>query len=155
MDKSTDHTVATGVRRLYQSDDNVKAFFDWVGTRQNDSRATTVDRILTIGDIGRAEAINLCKKLQKLGCGKFVVGRRGSKSRIEWDYSLLSLGKTATGISEKVVEIETEDIALQDAGPEIKEREQLSEPFPIQMAKQKLAETLGISADAIEITIKV
>jgi hypothetical protein len=159
MDKDSEDSPVINLRHLYMGDIVARQFFEWVGSRQNDARFTNVDRIEDISNASRAEAINFCKKIDQLGYGKFVVGRKGRKSRIEWNnYTLLSLGEVARGIGSSLREIGVKEDRAQIAKSEIfeanLESSELRPLFTIHMAKERLAESLGVSPDAIEITIR-
>jgi hypothetical protein len=148
--------LTNDIRTLYDEDEGAKAFFDWAGARTNDAAETSVERISQVIELSYAEARELAKNLCELGCGEFVIGRKGWKSRIRWDVSLRSLGKAAGGEN---IEIEKVDPVLkEEAGEQV---DSISVPeaagtkgFTIREAKRRLAETLGIPAESIEITIK-
>lgn len=97
-------TVRKELRRLY-GESRETAFFDWAGGFKNDVSATTIDRIereLRRADpnLSRSEVIEFCKQLTGLGCGIYKVGRHGRPSRMEWLYTLRSIGAVACGQSD-------------------------------------------------------
>jgi hypothetical protein len=88
------------LRDLYQTDE-LASFFDWASEFKNDVSQTTVSRIQAqigngLGERPKA-ALDFCKKLEALGCGRLVLGRHGKKSRMEWAYTLRSIGAVARG----------------------------------------------------------
>jgi Protein of unknown function DUF262 len=65
----------------------------------------------------RRDIIALFRKLQELGCGQFVEGRRGWPSRFVWSAGLTSVGRAAAGESQPIATISTEEYTLdQDRG---------------------------------------
>ena len=96
-DDKFDVSTVEKLRELYRSSDIAKSFFDSVGSRQNDAHVTTVDRICDLSTGNRTDVIEFCKTLDKLQVGRFLIGRKGRKSRIEWNYSLLKMGDLARG----------------------------------------------------------
>ena len=89
--------LAKGLREIYKSDDAARSLFDNFAARTNDYRMTTVSRAAQIAEASRSETITLFREFERLGAGSFKAGRRGSKTRIEWDYSIRSLGAAAQG----------------------------------------------------------
>ena len=89
-----------GLRRLYE-DERLASFFDWASEFKNDVSQTTVSRIQAQIESGsddpRSLALDFCKKMAAEGCGKLVLGRHGKKSRMEWAYTLRSIGAVARG----------------------------------------------------------
>ncbi len=153
--------VVEAIRALYSSDERAQALFDALAKRRRDASATSIDNLSNTLNIARGDAVALARALEETGCGQFIVGRRGQRSRFEWEYSCISLGRAAAGESadlEKAV----------DPVPEVDEEPQQSEvgivpnqpspamkPVTIPEAKQLLAFSLGVSIANIEITVKV
>ena len=140
------------VRVLYSEDSDAKRLFEWAASRQRDARETSVERMMQKLGILRGTAIKLARKLKDAGCGEFVVGRKGRRSRFIWAFSLISLGKVAAG--------ETDDIEEEayDPIPEEEEANQLFQGsdrhLTIQEAKRLLAESVGIEPSQIVIKIR-
>ncbi len=97
------------IRRLHSTNETAARFFEWAAGRQRDARETTVDHLTYLLRIGRREALELAKSLDKLGCGEFLVGRRGAKSRIKWQFSLRSMGDVAKGGADQLTKVAVED----------------------------------------------
>ncbi len=71
---------------------------DHFASRVRDRKVIEVDRLeQLLPDVTRAEIIDVFRKLDELGFGRFVVGRRGASSRFEREVSLPSLGRAAAG----------------------------------------------------------
>lgn len=91
------------LKRLYASNKCAKALLSHAAKRKNNKSTTTVDRLLAVivGEentiVTRQELIEVLRKLEELGCGRFVIGRRGQSSRFEWTVQITSLGKVAIG----------------------------------------------------------
>ena len=155
MDKAKNDRVRNSIRELYQDNESAKAFFDRAAARKNDVRETVIQRIAQMAGAGHFEAVKLARLLDEAGCGKMIVGRKGGKTRIHWAYSLPALGKVARN---------EPGAALQDVNPDREDEQQGAaaagdEPatrpgLTIAEAKRRLAESLGISPDKIEIHIR-
>jgi hypothetical protein len=153
------HTVDQ-VRAVYLEDDIAQRFFEWAAGRSYDAAETSIDRMAAMARADRWETIRLARRLDEIGCGKFVAGRKGWKSRMVWSFSLKSLGEAAQGKSTDLKELDPE--VAEDAA----DQQQITaaghsnaEPideghFTIGEAKRRLAESLGINPEAIEITIR-
>jgi hypothetical protein len=142
-------TVLT-VQKLYKNDKHARALFEWCARRSRDATSTSLDVISYRLEISRGDAVALARKLHDAGCGEFVVGRRGSKSRFVWAYSCIAIGQVASGeIStlEKPENPEPEDV--EEAQEEI-----AALNLTIPQAKLVLANSLGIPVSSIEINIK-
>ncbi len=77
--------------------------------RERDRTETTVERTITILNeagrkVSRGEAVDLFRRLEDLGCGQFIIGRRGAPSRFVWAVGIVSVGKAAAGESQ-IVEV--------------------------------------------------
>ncbi|MFN8860691.1 MAG: hypothetical protein ACK5ZR_10300 [Gemmatimonadaceae bacterium] len=91
-----------GLRALYGSGTAARAALDYFGRRQNNSYETKVERLQAAlaaegHDVSRGEIVELFRRLQELGCGVFVVGRKGWSSRFQWAVGLTELGRFAAG----------------------------------------------------------
>jgi hypothetical protein len=148
-----DQKAVKAVRALYKGDEVARRLFDWCAERERDASETSVDRLTHVLGISREEAVGLCQRLAEAGCGLFVVGRRGYKSRFAWGYSCISLGQVAAGETSELEEPENplpeseEDAVASEA----------SAPAPrmnIADAKRALALGLGVPESAIEIHIR-
>jgi len=98
-----------GIKELYKRNATARDFLDHAAQRERDRTDTTVDRTITIladtgRKISRGDAIELFRRLEELGCGQFVIGRRGAPSRFVWAVGIVSVGKAAAGESQ-VVEV--------------------------------------------------
>ena len=86
----------TKLREMYKSDGVVRAFLDHMVKRERIQRETKIDRILDFlnenedNRFSRGDITELFKKLQRVGCGQYVMGRRGGSTRFVWDVRSLS-----------------------------------------------------------------
>jgi hypothetical protein len=101
-EQGIDRRMVSGLRELYKRDPAAKRFFDWAARRTNDAAQTSIERLAWKAELDRREAIEFARILEDLGCGEFVVGRRGARSRVAWRHSLKSIGQAATGGAEEL-----------------------------------------------------
>jgi hypothetical protein len=95
------------LRRLYNSSADFKVALDYFASRERNWRETKINRFRkNLNDegkgISRGEAIALFRRLEELGCGNFVVGRRGSESRFRWSVGFIDVGQAAAGETEEI-----------------------------------------------------
>jgi hypothetical protein len=88
------------LRSVYRRDPGARRFFDWAAGRTNDAAQTTIERMAQKAELERRDAVQFARELEDIGCGQFIVGRRGARSRIAWRHSLISIGETAAGRAE-------------------------------------------------------
>jgi len=144
--------VIRAVRRLYKTDESAQRLFDLNALRQRDAGSTSLDVISRKLDVSRGDAVALARALEEAGCGEFKVGRRGSRSRFEWAYSCIGLGKVAAGESSQLEKAEN---------PEEEEEDEVQQEgvgqsggITIATAKAELAKHLGVAVTQIEILIR-
>ena len=142
--------VTEAIRALYQSSPDAERLFDWTASLGRDAYETTIDRMSEKLQISRGAAISLARQLEDVGCGDFILGRRGSTSRFRWAYSRVSLGRVASGETEELTEAsdpisETEEEASEALGSE--------GHLTIREAKIRLAQSLGVEPSQISIEI--
>ncbi|MEA2559563.1 MAG: hypothetical protein QOH06_1067 [Acidobacteriota bacterium] len=88
------------LKTLYAKDNVAKAFFDHMAARKRNQAETKVDRVLVVlanEGLSRGDVVELFKGLEEVGCGQFVIGRRGWPSRFVWSVSSLAASHLATG----------------------------------------------------------
>jgi hypothetical protein len=122
LDGSEMDIDVAGLRDLYKASVVAQAALDHFGRRRKNSGITTVDRLqerlVRLGhEVSRNEVVDLLRTLGKLGCGKFVVGRRGGRSRLRWSVGLREVGQLAAGEDVAVPQLETAEHEEGD-GPE-------------------------------------
>ncbi len=155
--QAMDRRTSDALKELFEEDPGARRFFQWAAERQNDAAQTSIARLEQKAGVDRRKAIELARQFEDLGCGKFVMGRRGAPSRIEWSVSLKSIGRAAIGQS---ATLETVDPELVDETADLAEMKKEESPAPdagalsIAEAKRRLAASFGVSPEAIEITIR-
>src|SRR5258708_24877181 len=93
----------TGLRAFYLSDPVAKLILNHFSTKfVNNMGATKVDQLLwrlsnDQNPPSRGEVIKFVQKLEELGCGNLVWGRRGAKTRFVWGSNLTDVSKAAAG----------------------------------------------------------
>ena len=90
------------IRKLYGASAAARATLDYFAGRTNASRKTTLNRLLAAlqadgAEVTRADVREVLKSLEQLGCGRFVVGRKGHPSRFVWEVNLVHVGQVANG----------------------------------------------------------
>jgi hypothetical protein len=90
------------LRRMYSNTDVARAAFDYFAACKNNKRSTTVGRLQQVIQArgtraSYGEVKEYLRELARLGCGRYVIGRRGHPSRMEWGVGLVSLGQAAAG----------------------------------------------------------
>jgi hypothetical protein len=147
MNDFPENDVIIAVRHLYKANPLAQQLFDLNAERERDANKTSLDVISRKLDINRGEAVALARSLEEAGCGSFKVGRRGSPSRFEWDYSCIALGKVAAG---EMLQLEK----AENPQEEEEEPEEAVAGLTISEAKAALAKHLGIPIENIEIHIR-
>lgn len=157
MTKDFEPGVIEAIRKFYQADEAAQALFDWAAQRERDASFTSIDRICRLLDVSRGEAVALARELEVVGCGEFIVGRRGQKSRFQWNYSCISLGQAASGEASEIEELidptQDDDEDLE----EISKAEKTTNSqvkMTIPEAKEALSAYFGVPTSNIEIMIK-
>jgi hypothetical protein len=114
--------LVRSLNELYRVSPTAKALFDWLAGLKKDVSSTSVDRAAQVTGEERGDVLHLFRQLSELEIGAVRLGRRGGNTRIEWEYSVRSLGSTAQGLTENIVTIDPVD--LEDE-PEDEEDESL------------------------------
>ena len=117
MNSDIQNDVVKGLRELNQKGGIYSAAFDWMGSFQRSPSVTNMERLARELNISEAEARDLARELEEIGCGEVVLGRRQHKTRIVWEYSLRSMGNAAKGATKNLAssteEQEDEAISVQ------------------------------------------
>lgn len=104
MTKDSDSINRKELQALYSESTEAKAILDYFASRERNWNETTIDRLLAKlnqdeSRVGRGGAIKVLRRLAELGCGRFVAGRKGHATRLEWSVRLVDLGRAAAGES--------------------------------------------------------
>lgn len=90
------------LQELYETDGVAKALCDHLRARQYNQTETRTTRILSLlnaenNGVRKSDLIKVLRKLEVLGCGTYVEGRRGWPSRFVWKVTSISTCSTAAG----------------------------------------------------------
>ncbi len=143
----------TALRHLYENNDWARTIFDRLAALRNNPQATPIANWVNLLGQTPSDIIGYARQLQDVGCGTYIVGRRGGKSRFQWSYNAISLGRAASGATDDLVEV---DEKVDDAGEEEVSAPEAEAPLTltIPQAKEALARTLGVRPEQIEIIVK-
>lgn len=104
-------TNLDGVKNLYRENRFAKVMLDNFSQRERSRKETTVEQMVQIilpeePKVTRKDVVELYKSLKELGCGDFVIGRRGGTSRFVWSVGMVSLGNVAIGLASEIEAVE-------------------------------------------------
>lgn len=107
-----------GVRKLYEGDSVARAAMNHFASRERNFSETTVESLeATLAKeapfVTRQGVVHLFQRLERLGCGKFILGRRFNKSRMAWRVSNIALAKAAQSAGDSA-EMQTSPPATDD-----------------------------------------
>lgn len=116
MSTSPERIDMAAIKQLYTMDSVAKAAFDYFATRQRNGTVTKVNRLLAVlNDRGNkasyGQVRDFLRNLGSLGCGAYVIGRRGQPSRLQWRVGMVSLGQAAAGHGTHVDQLTAEEVA--------------------------------------------
>ena len=102
MAKETDKVNRGELQGFYNESAHAKAMLDHFASRERNRGITTIDRLLSNlsedgSGLSRGDVIKVLQRLETLGCGHFVAGRKGHPSRFEWSVGLVDVGRVAAG----------------------------------------------------------
>jgi hypothetical protein len=102
------------LKELYKTHEAVRLILDHAAKRQRNQGETKVERIQHVlrdhegHDVSRGDIIDAFRKLDELGVGQFITGRRGWSSRFVWSAGMVSVGRAAAGEQSEVEQIPEE-----------------------------------------------
>ena len=102
MAQNADKIDIDGIKKLYIGKSVAKAAFDYFATRQRNRSETTVNQLLAdlvarSHPASYVEVRDFLRKLHRLNCGAYIIGRKGKHSRLRWSVDRVSLGRAAAG----------------------------------------------------------
>jgi hypothetical protein len=111
------------LRLLYKANPVAKALLDYWGSRKYNQTESAANRLVALLDkLGVSgtyrEVVDFLKSLEDVGCGRFLRGRKGHPTRLEWHVRMQSVGWAAAGKKETVERISVGESA-EEAGEEI------------------------------------
>ena len=118
MNDIADSRLIDGIRALSSEDEVADRLLTSFSERKNDASETTVRRAAQLANADYGAMVKVFRKLDGLGAGRFIPGRHGYETRIEWKYSIRSLGKISIGRS-SIPEAVPSDAQLDDMPSEV------------------------------------
>jgi hypothetical protein len=89
------------LKDLYQKNAAARSLLDELARRERNRTESKVDNLFYLNvdnrPIARGEIIQVFQELERIGCGTFIIGRKGRVSRFQWTVRLASVGKAAAG----------------------------------------------------------
>lgn len=123
------------LRDVYDNDDAAGVIFDDLAERNRNHRETSPESVMAILyqndlSVDRADVIAFFRKLEAAGCGKYIEGRRGHRSRFQWYAKMIDVAVAAQGGEPTVSEIGPDDDTFIDDEDEdsLEEGEEEEEP---------------------------
>ncbi len=92
-----------GLRTLADSDSMAKKAFTLLAGRQRKRQEITADVLMRDLDVSRPDVIGVFKDLERLGCGRMIVGRGNNPTRFRWYYTM---GTVAQFALRQIAEVE-------------------------------------------------
>jgi hypothetical protein len=129
MTKDNSKVNVPGLRAFYTSDLPAKIIFDHLAKFVKNMGTTKVDQLLwRLGSEedapNRWQVVQFFRKLEELGCGRFIVGRWNKKTRFEWSSGLVDVSHAAQGQDIRIgpapegeAEVEEAEGAAADVAP--------------------------------------
>lgn len=116
MNNTVSDAKASELKRLYKSNLVAKSLFDSLASRQNGATVTKARRAAQITGQDYRDMVRLLKELGEMGVGRFLAGRKGQETRIEWAFDVRSLGKVAAGGGSRLEEVPADAEIEEDEG---------------------------------------
>ncbi|MFK8250223.1 hypothetical protein [Ancylobacter terrae] len=106
MNSNFSSTLSRDLRELYNKDESAKRIFLWFDDRKKDSWEMPVRIAAYRTNISEREIRRVFKKLEEIGCGRFIKGRgENAESRMAWKLSIRGIASAAKGETLKVEEV--------------------------------------------------
>jgi hypothetical protein len=105
MNTQMNNELIDGLKRLYVQDQTAKALLDKLAERKNGATVTKAKRAATVTGQEYRRIIAVFKELEELGLGRFLAGRKGHDSRMEWAFDVRTLGPVARGAKMQLAEV--------------------------------------------------
>jgi len=109
------------LKSAYQDNEAVKAICDHMAARAQNQNETMLHRIVMHlehdgWDFRKDDVRSALRQLESAGCGRYVIGRHGWKSRFVWAVKSQLVSAAASGIqsAESLEEDETEEVVVDE-----------------------------------------
>lgn len=116
----------TTLRKLSAKDSDFKNTFEFLASYVKSRWITRADDLVNAGKCSYPNAVTVLRELAELGLGTFVVGRRGRRTRLEWNRHPATTAKavldpTATALPSSIHDddesiLDEESADFEDAG---------------------------------------
>ncbi len=131
------------LKSIYEGNEAVRAICDHMAERSKNQNETKLHRILFHleqdgYDFKRSDLIGAFRQLEEAGCGRYVEGRHGWKSRFVWAVKSMLVTDAATGVAPE------EDIEEDADDAENAESEMIEHSYVL---RQDLTVTFELPAD--------
>ena len=99
MNTESVDAISRLLKDLAEKDPNAKALFDYLGTYENDMRKTYVHSLARGTSLSEYKVREVLKQLEQepFEIGELRIGRRGHRTRFEWDAPLTTVAAAALG----------------------------------------------------------
>ena len=128
MADNLSRTIKAGLRRIAAGNKRFAPFFQWAVEQPEGTRETPLDDIEHAVGLSRLQAVSLCKQLQDATVGRFIAGRRGRPSRLEWSVDPRAVGAVIAQSEETPEEDGEEEAAPRRARAQPQQQRPLPEP---------------------------
>src|SRR5262245_7843218 len=110
MTDKNDLDVKSGkLQELFKENEAAKVILSHFATRQRNGPTTKLEPLMRVlseklgeKQISNGAVIQVFRSLEEIGCGRFIVGRKGHPTRFKWSDSLITVGKAALGEASKI-----------------------------------------------------
>jgi hypothetical protein len=158
MNEEIPMQITESVIKLTRANPYARRLMEITATKQRHFSEINIDYIESAVGVARGGAVDLAKAFQKAGLGRFIIGRKGAKSRFQWAYNSIdlaqqALGKPKNAVSPASIDEESKQPAPpMEAGASTVDRGR-SVAEAISRAKESLSREIGVPTAAIEIKI--
>ncbi len=101
---------AASLQDLANSNPAAEAYFELLMKRKKNTREARVDRVVSRTGCTRSDVVDMFKKMEELGLGRFVVGRKGAPSRFQWHVFLTDVAQVYAGEDDELEIVSPDDL---------------------------------------------
>ena len=150
-------SIRDNLQVLYKRGEGRREFFDMLATYTYQRRELAVERAVENTGLAHETIITIFKDLEKAGVGRFIIGRRSKKTRIQWYFSPMSIGETAQGRDTSLAALsEDQKIAEESENEQSGDENELPGYAELlDAAKLALARELRLDPNRIDIQIAI